>query len=326
MNRPIPWLTAALALAGLASLSMGPAPLSLAEMLRALVGDGDPRMVLIVQQIRLPRALIGAMVGGALGMAGAALQGLLRNPLAEPGIIGTSSAAGLGAVIALYFGWGAAFAAAAPLAAMAAAALATTGLLAVAGRQGDTLTMILAGIAVSSLAVALTSLAMNLSPNPFALSEMVLWLLGSLKDRSLDDVVLAAPFMVAGALVMLRCRRGLDALTLGEETAASLGVSLRRLRLAVVVGAALAVGAAVAAVGSVGFVGLVVPHLLRPLVRHRPSALLLPGALGGGVLVTVADVMVRLIPSQSELMLGVVTSLVGAPFFLALILRTRRGV
>ena len=186
--------------------------------------------------------------------------------------------------------------------------------------------MILAGIAVSSLAVALTSLAMNLSPNPFALSEMVLWLLGSLKDRSRDDGALAAPFMAAGALVMLRCRRGLDALTLGEETAASLGVSLRRLRLAVVTGAALAVGAAVAAVGSVGFVGLVVPHLLRPLVRHRPSAMLLPCALGGGVLVTAADVMVRLIPSQSELMLGVVTSLVGGPFFLALILRARRGM
>ena len=326
MNRPLLPLTAALAVAILVSLSLGPAPLTWTDMLRALAGDGDPRMVLIVQQIRLPRALIGAMVGGALGMAGAVLQGLLRNPLAEPGIIGTSSAAGLGAVIALYFGWGAAFAAAVPLAAMAAAALATMGLLVVAGRQGDTLTMILAGIAVSSLAVALTSLAMNLSPNPFALSEMVLWLLGSLKDRSLDDVALAAPFMAAGALVMLRCRRGLDALTLGEETAASLGVSLRRLRLAVVTGAALAVGAAVAAVGSVGFVGLVVPHLLRPLVRHRPSAMLLPCALGGGVLVTAADVMVRLIPSQSELMLGVVTSLGGGPFFLALILRARRGM
>ncbi|MCR6631310.1 MAG: iron ABC transporter permease [Magnetospirillum sp.] len=325
MIRPLPLLAAALAVAVLVSLSLGPAPLTWADMLRALAGDGDPRMVLIVQQIRLPRALMGVMVGGALGMTGAALQGLLRNPLAEPGIIGTSAAAGLGAVIALYFGWAGLFAPAVPLAAMTAAALATVGLLAVAGRQGETLTMILAGIAVSSLAVALTSLAMNLSPNPFALSEMVLWLLGSLKDRSLDDVALAAPFMAAGAALLMRCRRGLDALTLGEETAASLGVSLRRLRLAVVAGTALAVGAAVAAVGSVGFVGLVVPHLLRPLVRHRPSALLVPCALGGGVLVTVADVAVRVIPSHSELMLGVVTSLVGAPFFLALILRTRRG-
>lgn len=316
-------LLAILAAAALASLSVGPAPLHLAEIVNALAGLGDPRAVVIIQEIRLPRALLGVLVGGALGMAGAALQGLLRNPLAEPGLIGTSSAAGLGAVTALYFGWSAWHVAAVPVAAMAAAALATLGLLAVAGRDGESLTLILGGIAVSSLAVALTSLAMNLSPNPFALSEMVLWLLGSLKDRSLDDVALAAPFVAAGLALLLSAGRGLDALTLGEETAASLGVALPRLRLTVIIGTALAVGAAVASVGTVGFVGLVVPHLLRPLVRYRPSALLLPSALGGAVLVTAADLTVRLVPAPSELMLGVVTSLVGAPFFLLLIVRTR---
>lgn len=318
-------LAALTGVAAVTSLTIGPAPLDLPTILAALGGHGDPRVVVIIHEIRLPRALLGLVAGAALGLSGAALQGLLRNPLAEPGIIGTSAAAGLGAVTALYFGWTAVFVAAVPVAAMAAAGLATLALVAVAGRDGDTLTLILAGIAVSSLAVALTSLAMNLSPNPFALSEMVLWLLGSLKDRSMDDVALAAPFVAAGAALLLAVRRPLDALTLGEETAASLGVSPARLRLAVVAGTALAVGAAVAATGTIGFVGLVVPHLLRPLVRHRPSALLLPSALGGALLVTIADLAVRLVPAPSELMLGVVTSLVGAPFFLALIFRMRRG-
>ncbi len=307
------------------SLSIGPAPLDSFDILRALFGLDDPRMVVIVREIRLPRALLGLIVGGALGMSGAALQGLLRNPLAEPGIIGASSSAGLGAVIALYFGWSALFPAAVPVTAMIFAGLAMLALIAVAGREGDTLTLILAGIAVSSLAVALISLAMNLSPNPFALSEMVLWLLGSLKDRSFDDVVLAVPFVAIGGLILLLCGRSLDALTLGEETAVSLGVSLDRLRVTVVLGTALAVGAAVAAVGSVGFVGLVVPHLLRPLVRYQPSKLLIPSALGGALLVTVADIFIRVVSARSELMLGVVTSLLGAPFFLFLIIQMRRG-
>lgn len=314
-----------LALLVLASLHLGAAELATADILAALVGRGDPRLVTIVQEIRLPRALLGILVGGALGLTGAALQGLLRNPLADPGIIGTSASAGLGAVVALYFGWALVFSWALPLSAMACAAGGTVLLLAVAGRDAGTLTLILSGIAISSLAVALTSLAMNLAPNPFALSEIVLWLLGSLKDRSLDDVVLAAPFVALGGLLMMAAGRGLDALTLGEEAAASLGVGLRRLRLQVIVGGALAVGAVVAAAGAVGFVGLVVPHLLRPLVRHRPSALLLPSAMGGAGLVLAADLAVRLIPARSELMLGVLTSLVGAPFFLVLILKTRRS-
>lgn len=318
-------LTVALVLTTLASLHLGAVALDMPDILAALFGRGDPRAVMIVQEIRLPRALLGLLVGAALGLTGAALQGLLRNPLADPGIIGTSASAGLGAVVALYFGWAAAFSWALPLSAMACAAGGTMLLLAVAGRDAGTLTMILSGIAISSLAIALTSLAMNLSPNPFALSEIVLWLLGSLKDRSLDDVALATPFVVIGGGMVLAARRGLDALTLGEEAAASLGVRLRRLRLSVILGGAMAVGASVAAAGSVGFVGLVVPHLLRPLVRHRPAALLLPSALGGAILVTVADVAVRLIPARSELMLGVLTSLMGAPFFLVLILKMRRS-
>ncbi len=325
MSRLLIVLTAVTLTVAFLSLMVGPARLGSGEIVFALMGTGDLRMVTIVQEIRLPRMILGLLVGGALGMSGAAFQGLLRNPLAEPGIIGTSSSAGLGAVIALYFGWSAFFPAAVPASAMIFAAVATGALVFIAGRASDTLILILAGIAVSSLAVALTSLAMNLSPNPYALSEMVLWLLGSLKDRSFDDVILAAPFVMIGGSLLFLGGRSLDALILGEETAISLGVSLNRLRLLIVSGAALAVGAVVAASGSIGFVGLVVPHLLRPFVGHRPSRLLLPSALGGAALVTLADIFVRLIPIRAELMLGVVTALVGAPFFLFLIFRMRRG-
>ncbi len=316
-------MTAMLAVLMAVSLLVGVAPLPAGEVVLALLGLGDERVVIVVQEIRLPRALIGIMAGASFGLSGAALQGLLRNPLAEPGLTGTSASAGLGAVIAFYFGWATAFPLALPLAAMAAAGLATLLLLALAGRDAGTLTLILAGVALSSLATALTAMALNLSPNPFALGEIVLWLMGSLRDRSLIDVALALPFAATGWLILATTGRGLDALTLGEETAHSLGIAVDRLRLRVIAGTAMAVGAAVAAVGAVGFVGLVVPHLLRPLTGHRPSSLLLPSALGGAALVTAADIAVRLIPTASELMLGVLTSLVGAPFFLFLVLRTR---
>lgn len=314
-----------LIVAGFCSLLVGSAAIPCASVFKGLGGLGDPRVIMVVQEIRLPRVLLGLLVGAAFGVSGAALQGLLRNPLAEPGLIGTSASAGLGAVIAFYFGWAAAFPWALPLSAIVTAAIGTFLLLLITGYRGGALTMILAGVAISSLAVALTSLAMNLSPNPYALSEIVLWLMGSLKDRSFLDVELAAPFVFAGCAILMRCGRGLDALTLGEEAAASLGVDLSRLNLTVVLGGALAVGGAVATSGAIAFVGLVVPHLMRPLVRNRPSALLGPSAIGGALLVTSADVAVRLIPSSSEIMLGVLTSLIGAPFFLSLLLKLRKS-
>lgn len=305
------------------SLLVGSAAISWGSILDGLTGRGDPRVITVVREIRVPRLLLGLTVGSAFGISGAALQGLLRNPLAEPGLIGTSASAGLGAVIAFYFGWASAFPLALPLAAIVTAAVGTLLLLLITGYRGGALTMILAGVAISSLAVSLTSLAMNLSPNPYALSEIVLWLMGSLKDRSFFDVELALPFVVIGGFILKRCGRGLDALTLGEEAATSLGIDLPRLNYSVVLGSALAVGASVATTGAIGFVGLVVPHLLRPLVRNRPAALLVPSAIGGALLVTAADVAVRLIPSSSEIMLGVLTSLVGAPFFLSLLLKLR---
>lgn len=296
------------------------------EVLAGLVGLGDPVVAAIVREVRLPRTLLALEVGAALGLAGAALQGLLRNPLAEPGLIGVSSSAALGAVIAFHFGLMTWASWALPVTAIAGASVTTVTLLLIGRWLPGTLPLILTGIALSSLAGALISLALNLAPNPYALNEMVLWLMGSLRDRSMDEVVLALPFLVVGGALLLSGARGLDALTLGEEAARGLGVNLARLSATIVIGIALVVGAAVSVSGAIGFVGLVVPHMLRPFVGHQPRRLLLPSALGGAALVTVADTVARVLPTNQEVMVGVVTALLGAPFFLALVLRTRRIV
>ena len=277
-----------------------------------------------MREIRLPRALLGLMIGATLGLSGAALQGYLRNPLAEPGLIGVAPCASLGAVIAIFTGLAAAFPLALPLTALAGAGVAVLVIQAMAGIRGGAITLILAGVALSSFAGALTSLVLNLSPNPFAALEIVFWMLGSLADRSMLHVQLAAPFMIVGWAMLIVLGRGLDALTLGEDAAASMGVRLSRLRGLAVVGTAASVGAATAVAGAIGFVGLVVPHLLRPLVGARPSRLLLASALGGAAMLLAADLAVRLIAPGKDLKLGVLTALVGAPFFLWLIIKTRR--
>jgi iron complex transport system permease protein len=253
-----------------------------------------------------------------------ALQGVLRNPLADPGLIGVSASAALGAVLAIQTGVAAAAWVGLPAMALAGAALGVGLVLLLAGPRGGSLTLILAGIAVSALAGALTSLVLNLSPNPFAASEIVFWMMGSLADRSMDHLWLALPPVAAGAAVLLRLAPALDALTLGEDAAASLGVRLGRLRLGVVAGTALVVGGTTAVAGAIGFVGLVVPHLLRPLVGARPGRLLLASALGGAALVLAADLAVRVVLPGRDLKLGVLTALVGAPVFLHLIWRSRR--
>ncbi|WP_323041802.1 iron ABC transporter permease [Gemmobacter sp.] len=309
-----------------ASLLIGPAALGLGDSLRALVAGEGEVVVLVMREIRLPRAMLGLMVGGALGLAGAAMQGYLRNPLAEPGLIGVSPAASLGAVLAMQTGLVAAFAPALPLAALAGAALSVGLLFVLAGPRGGALTLILAGVALSALAGALTSLVLSLSPNPFAVMEIVFWLMGSLADRSMLHVWLAAPVMAAGLALLWGTGRGLDALTLGEDAAAALGIPLGRLRARVVLGVAALVGAATAVAGAVGFVGLVVPHLLRPLVGGRPSALLPVSALGGAAVVLAADIATRVIAPDRDLKLGVLTAIVGAPFFFHLIWRMRRGL
>ncbi len=289
----------------------------------ATIGQVDAEVwSLIIREIRLPRALLGLLIGATLGLAGATLQGYLRNPLAEPGVIGVSTAAALGAVLAIYTGLSLAMPLALPLMAIAGSLVAVALLQSLAG-AGSVLTLILAGVAISSLCGALTSLALNLSANPFASLEIVFWLLGSITDRSMTHVWLATPFIVTGWLLLAASARALDVLSLGEEAAVSLGVNVKRTRLLVVAGTAISVGACTAVSGVIGFVGLVVPHLLRPLVGHQPSRLLLASALGGAVLLLSADVLVRLIATGTELKLGVVTALIGGPFFLFLILRLK---
>jgi len=325
----LPALGLGVAVMFVASLLVGPAAIAPLEILGSFLGGAtvDSRgdiETLIVLEVRLPRALLGLMIGATLGLAGAALQGFLRNPLVEPGLIGVSSAAALGSVLAFYSGLAALFALALPLGGMAGACLGVLVVQSLAGRDGSPLTLILAGVAVTSFAGALTSLALNLAPNPFAALEVMFWLMGSLADRSFDHVWLSAPFMIAGWLMLITLGQPLDALTLGEDTAQTLGFDLRAVRRRLVLGTALSVGAATSVAGAVGFVGLIVPHLLRPLTGHRPSTLLPASALGGAILTLTADLVVRLLADGPELKLGVLTALVGAPFFLFLVLRLRR--
>lgn len=276
-----------------------------------------------MRDIRLPRLILSLGVGAGLGLSGAAMQGLLRNPLAEPAIFGAPQAAAFGAVLALYSGFADALSWALPAAAIAGAFLSVAAILLAARSGAGLVTLILAGLAVSSLAGAATSLAINLSPNPFAVTEIVFWLMGSFEDRSMRHVALALPLLALSAALLLRCAPGYRALTLGEETAASLGVDVARLRRLSVAGVAIGVGAGVAVSGAIGFVGLVAPHLARPLVGADPGRILLPSALIGAALLTAADIGVRLAPSVTEIKVGVVTALIGAPLFLWLILARR---
>lgn len=324
MKSLIPALAALCTVLFVMSVLIGPSDVGPGESIAAIFG-GDGPLTLVMQEIRLPRAVLGVMVGASLGLSGAAIQGYLRNPLAEPGLIGISSSAALGAVIALQTGFAAAFALALPLSALTGALVAVGIVLLLAGRGGRSLSLILAGIAVSALAGALTSLVLNLSPNPYAANEIVFWMMGSLADRSWLHVMIAAPVTGLGWLALAGLGRGLDALTLGEDAAASMGIVTGRLRLQVVLGVAASVGAAVAVAGAIGFVGLVIPHILRRAVGAQPSRLLPASALGGAAMVLAADIAVRLVMPDRDLKLGVLTALVGAPVFLHMIWRQRWG-
>ena len=324
MMRLLFLLGALVAMLFAASLAIGPAEATFAKSLSSLLTDDGTPFTLVMREIRLPRALLAVMIGASLGLAGAAMQGYLRNPLAEPGLIGVSSSAALGAVLSLQTGFAAAFALALPLSALAAALVGVLLVLLLAGPRGASMTLILAGIAISALAGALISLVLNLSPNPYAANEIVFWMMGSLADRSMLHVILALPVMALGWVLLGTLGRGLDALTLGEDAASSMGINLSRLRMALVVGVSCVVGAGTAVAGAIGFVGLVVPHILRPFVGGRPSRLLWASALGGAALVLAADIAVRLIMPDRDLKLGVVMALIGAPLFLHLIFKTRK--
>ncbi|MAT88507.1 MAG: ABC transporter permease [Aestuariivita sp.] len=307
----------------ISSMLTGPSVIGNADSLKALIFDDGGPVTVIMREIRLPRAILAIMIGISLGLSGAAMQGYLRNPLAEPGLIGVSGAAGLGAVLALQTGIAASFSLALPLFALIMALIAVGLILVLAGPRGSSFSLILAGIAISALASALTSLVLNLSPNPFAASEIVFWMLGSLSDRSFNHVWIALPFTLVGWILLTIIGRSLDALTLGEDAAQSMGVNLLRTRLFLVIGTAASVGASTAVAGAIGFVGLVVPHILRPFVGARPSALLFSSAIGGATMVLAADIATRIIRPEQDLKLGVLMALVGAPFFLHLIYKSR---
>jgi len=325
MKRLLLSLSALLLVSAVVSLRLGTASLPWETLWQALTGSGDPLTALVVREIRLPRLLLTLLAGGSLGLAGAAMQGLLRNPLVEPGLLGVSAGAALGAVAAFYSGAAAFFSLALPLAGMLGAAIAVALVLLAARRTGSIQSLILAGVALTAICGALTSLALNLSPNPYAALEIVFWLLGSVADRTRDHVALVLPLVAVGCLLLLQSRGALKALSLGEETAQSLGYSVGRARLQIILGTALAVGAVVSVCGAIGFVGLIVPHLLRPWVKGDPAALLPLSGLGGALLLLWADMAVRLLPTQQELKLGVITALLGAPLFLLLMLRSRRN-
>lgn len=311
-----------LAIVTLLSLSVGRVWLPPSALIEGLLAPEPNLGGLIVTELRLPRTLLGLMVGMTLGLSGAVLQGLLRNPLASPDLLGVSSGASLGAVIAIYFGLATLFPLATPILGIGGAMIA--GLVTFTIGRGGTLTMILAGAAVMGLAGAGLSLALNFAPNPYAAYEITTWLLGSLSERTWSQLLLATPFILAGLTCLLFTMRALDALTLGEDQAASLGIDLDRARLLALIGTALAVGAATSVTGGIAFIGLLAPHLVRPFVGHQPSRVLLPSALFGAILLLTADIATRLIPTAQDVKLGVLTSLAGTPFFFWLVLRLRK--
>ena len=315
-GRALLWgLAVASAAAVVAACLIGPTPLGLGRVIAALAGTGPPGDQIVVWEIRLPRALAAFAVGAALGASGAAMQGLLRNPLAEPGVLGVSASASLGATFVIYYGLVEVGGFAMPIAAIAGALAATAFLTVAAVRVGSMVTLILVGIGLSSFAGAMMSLLMNFAPNPFTLADMLSWTLGTVANRSFADLALAAPFGLAGIALLAVARRSLSALTLGEEAATGVGVDLARARRLVVVGAGLATGAAVSVAGAIGFVGIVAPHLVRPFVDHDPARTLAPSALLAGLILVLADIGVRVAPTSAELRLGVVAALIGAPVF-----------
>lgn len=320
----IPILLLATLVVGAAALLVGPARIPLATLIEALAGRGDPVVRAILLQLRLPRAVLALAIGAMLGAGGAALQGYLRNPLAEPGVLGVSGMASLGAVVAIYWQLADGHPWLLPACAILGAVTALVPLLLLSARHESPLTLILAGVALATLSGAGISLALNVAPNPFAAMEITTWLLGSLEDRSTGDLWIALPCIAAGLPLILWDGRALDALTLGEDGARALGADLRRVRLRLLLGIAIGVGGAVAVSGSIGFIGLIVPHLIRPLTDRSPSALLLPAALAGAALLGLADLAVRAIPTPVPLKLGVLTAFLGVPVFVRHLLRERR--
>jgi len=306
------------------SFSLGSSSISTWQGLADVINHQESAASMIFLEVRAPRTFLALLCGGALGLAGAALQGLLRNPLADPSLVGASQGAAVGAAIAFYYG-GNIFSSALniPLAGLLGAVIALFGVLFLAG-QSRPILLILAGLAVSTVASAMLSVLLNFAPNPYAMQELVFWLLGSVANKDMGHVALLVPAVIIGSILVISQRRFLYSLTLGEEVSQTMGFNISRSSRVVILGSAVLVGSCVSVVGNIGFVGLIVPHILRPLVKYRPDRLLLPSAILGAALVTAADIFVRLLPPDRELKLGIVTSLIGAPLFIWLIWQERR--
>lgn len=302
---------------------IGSTPLGFSKIVMALLGEGEVGDRIVVWTIRIPRALAAFLVGASLGVSGAALQGLLRNPLAEPGVLGVSAFGSVAGIASISFGIVTISPIVLPLAVIAGALMATALVAFAAIWTRSVVTLILIGVGASSFAGAVTSLLVNFAPNPFSLTEMMNWVLGSVANRSLDDIGLVLPFMWIGFAILLLTSRGLSALNLGEEAAHSVGLNLLRQRILTVSGAGIATGASVALAGAIGFVGIVAPHLVRPFVGYDPSRTLIPSALLGGSMLVLADIAIRLLPSTNELKLGVVVAIIGAPIFILVVLKRR---
>ncbi len=305
------------------AVNVGPVDIDLGKAMQDWLNDQTTIESLILFDIRLPRSLLAMLIGATLGLAGACLQGLLRNPLAEPGIIGISNGAALGAVIVFYYGIAGIAWFLLPLGGLIGALVAMTIIFLLVGQNRSIITLILAGIAINAIGGAFIALALNFAESPYAMQEIVFWLLGSVSNRSVNELYIAMPFMLVGWGMMLYCGRFLNALTLGEETAKSMGFNVARMRLVLILGVTASVGAAVSVAGNIGFIGLVVPHLIRPFVAYEPRRLLLSSAITGAILLLIADIVVQLLSDNGEMKLGVITALVGAPFFLFLILKSR---
>ncbi|WP_323816076.1 iron ABC transporter permease [Cellvibrio sp. NN19] len=316
-------LIAAIIIASVIALNTGLAEIDVVKGIRDFFSGEQSLAANVIGQIRLPRLILAIVIGATLGMSGAAMQGLLRNPLADPGVLGVSSGAAFGAICTLYFGVAASAWFWLPGAAIVGALFTLFMVYVLAGLHSSMLALILAGTAMSAIMTALIAVALNFAPSLYAMQEIVFWLLGSLANRHFDHVTIALPLALFSWVMMLSRSRFLDALSLGEDSARSLGFNNQRERWILLLGISIGVGACVAVSGAIGFIGLVIPHLLRPFVGYRPGRLMFASALGGALLLVLADIFVRQFDSARELKLGVVTSLIGAPFFLLLILKTR---
>ncbi|MCH7991981.1 MAG: iron ABC transporter permease [Gemmatimonadetes bacterium] len=317
-------LTGLLALSVVLGVRFGSVPLSTAEVLAVLSGGGEPIARDIVVSLRLPRVLLGVLVGGGLAVAGATFQALLRNPLAEPYILGISGGASVGAVLVLSLGWAGATSWTLPLAAFAGALLAIVMVFGVAtatGRPLDVRVLLLAGVVVAAFFSACIAFILSVS-SARTVQSAVLWIMGSLAGASWRSVSLAAAYTIPSAIVLLGLARPLNLMAIGEETAYYLGADVERVKRLALLIAALITASGVAVAGVIGFVGLVVPHGVRLLVGSDHRALIPLSFLAGGAFLTMADLVARLALAPTEIPIGVITAFVGVPVFLVLLRRS----